>query len=64
MAWAPNVLVDASQILAVAILPIGFFAVGATLAEGAERGELPFPPPLTTPGALAVGFGWRWHQPC
>ena len=45
-ALAPTFLVDASQILAVAILPIGFFAVGATLAEGAEHGELPIPPPL------------------
>jgi predicted permease len=43
---APNVLVDISQALVVAILPIGFFAVGATLAEGAEHGELPMPPPL------------------
>jgi predicted permease len=52
---APTALVDASQVLAVAILPIGFFAVGATLAEGAEQGELPFPPPITRPVALAVG---------
>ena len=52
---APDLLVDVSQVLAVAILPIGFFAVGATLAEGAEHGELPFPPPLTAPVALAVG---------
>jgi predicted permease len=52
---APTALVDASQVLAVAILPIGFFAVGATLAEGAEHGELPFPPPITKPVALAVG---------
>jgi hypothetical protein len=52
---APTILVDASQVLAVAILPIGFFAVGATLAEGAEHGELPFPPPITKPVALAVG---------
>ena len=37
-----------------AILPIGFFAVGATLAEGAEHGELPLPPPITRPVALAV----------
>jgi len=51
---APQVLVDASQILAVAILPLGFFAVGATLAEGAEQGELPLPPPLTRPVALAT----------
>jgi len=53
-ALAPTVLVDASQILAVAILPIGFFAVGATLAEGAEQGELPLPPPLSKPVALAT----------
>ncbi|HEY0318357.1 MAG TPA: AEC family transporter [Solirubrobacterales bacterium] len=53
-ALAPTALVDASQVLAVAILPIGFFAVGATLAEGAEHGELPFPPPITPPVALAV----------
>jgi predicted permease len=45
--FAPNVLVDISQALVIAILPIGFFAVGATLAEGAEHGELPMPPPLT-----------------
>ncbi|MGN6257512.1 MAG: AEC family transporter [Solirubrobacterales bacterium] len=53
-ALAPTILVDASQILAVAILPLGFFAVGATLAEGAEQGELPLPPPLTAPVALAT----------
>jgi predicted permease len=53
-ALAPTVLVDASQVLAVAVLPIGFFAVGATLADGAEHGVLPFPPPFTRPVALAV----------
>lgn len=53
-ALAPQPLVDASQALVVAILPIGFFAVGATLAEGAEHGELPLPPPLTRPVALAL----------
>ena len=37
-----------------AILPIGFFAVGATLAEGAEHGELPLPPPLTRPVLLTL----------
>ncbi|MEX2448826.1 MAG: AEC family transporter [Solirubrobacterales bacterium] len=51
-ALAPTLLVDASQVLLVAILPIGFFAVGATLAENAEHGELPVPPPLTRPVAL------------
>ncbi|HWM56143.1 MAG TPA: AEC family transporter [Solirubrobacterales bacterium] len=53
-ALAPDVLVDISQILIVAILPIGFFAVGATLAENAEQGKLPMPPPLTRPVGLAV----------
>lgn len=54
-ALAPTALVDASQVLVAAILPIGFFAVGATLAEGAEHGELPLPPPMTRPVALALG---------
>jgi predicted permease len=54
-ALAPAALVDASQVLLVAILPLGFFAVGATLAENAEHGELPMPPPLTRPVALAIG---------
>jgi hypothetical protein len=54
-ALAPDALVDASQVLTLALLPIGFFAVGATLAEGAEQGDLPFPPPMTRPVALAVG---------
>jgi predicted permease len=54
-ALAPHVLVKASQDLALCILPIGFFVVGATLAEGADQGELPFPPPITRPVALAVG---------
>jgi predicted permease len=53
-ALAPDFLVDASQALIVAILPIGFFAVGATLAEGAEHGELPLPPPLTRPVLLTL----------
>jgi predicted permease len=53
-ALAPTVLVDASQVLLVAILPLGFFAVGATLAENAEHGELPMPPPLTRPVSLAL----------
>jgi predicted permease len=51
---APDLAVDLSQPLLVAILPLGFFAVGATLAENAERGELPLPPPLSRPVALSV----------
>lgn len=44
---APEVLVDISRIIVVGILPIGFFAVGAALAEEAEVGALRIPPPLT-----------------
>lgn len=54
-ALAPPLLVDLSQALLVAILPIGFFAVGATLAENAEHGELPMPPPLSRPVMVALG---------
>jgi predicted permease len=54
-ALAPQVLVDASQALIAAMLPLGFFAVGATLAENAKHGDLPVPPPLSKPVLLAVG---------
>jgi malate permease and related proteins len=53
-ALAPQALVDVSQALVVAILPIGFFAVGATLAENAEHGELPMPPPLSRPVLVSL----------
>jgi predicted permease len=53
-ALAPDILVDLSQILVVAILPIGFFAVGATLAENAEHGELPMPVAVALAARLAV----------
>jgi malate permease and related proteins len=54
-ALAPEIAVDISRGLVIAMLPLSFFAVGATLAENAEHGALPFPPPLTRPVALAVG---------
>jgi predicted permease len=47
---APDVLVDISRAFVIALLPIGFFAVGAVLAEEVEgkRVELgsPFDPPV------------------
>jgi predicted permease len=52
---APDALVDASRIAIVAVLPLGFFAVGAALAEEAEEGSLPVPPPLDAPVAATVG---------
>jgi malate permease and related proteins len=53
-ALAPDLLVDISQVMVIAILPVGFFVVGATLAEGAEQGELPLPPPLTRQVAVSL----------
>jgi predicted permease len=53
---APDALVDASRIVLVAILPLGFFAVGAALAEEAEEGALPVPPPFDAPVAAAVAI--------
>ena len=50
-ALAPQWAVDASQIVVFAILPLGFFVVGVTLAAEAEEGRLRFPPPL---GAAVV----------
>lgn len=48
--FAPDVLVDISRGMVIALLPIGFFAVGAVLAEEAEEGTLelgsPFSPPI------------------
>lgn len=53
-ALAPDVLVDASRIAIVALLPLGFFAVGAALAAEAEEGVIPVPPPLDAAVAAAV----------
>jgi malate permease and related proteins len=53
---APDLLVDASRIAIVCVLPLGFFAVGAALAEEAEEGALPVPPPLDPPVAVTVAI--------
>ncbi len=52
---APDVLVDASRVAVLAFVPLGFFAVGVTLAQEAEGG-LGFPPPMSRPVAVAVGI--------
>lgn len=65
--FAPDVLVDISRGFVVALLPIGFFAVGAVLAEEVEGARVrlgsPFDPPigaaivlrlLIAPGLLLV----------
>lgn len=55
-ALAPDALVDLSRVAVVAILPIGFFAVGTALAEEAEAGTIPIPPPLDRSIVTAVAI--------
>ncbi len=52
---APEALVHIAQVAVIGILPVGFFAVGATLAEDAGREGLTMPPPFTRVVALALG---------
>lgn len=55
VALTPEWAVDASRVLVLVILPLGFFAVGVTLAsEAGASGR--FPPRLTAPVAWAVGL--------
>ncbi len=51
---APDALVHASRLAVLAILPLGFFAVGALLAEEAEEGAVRFPPPITPAVGVAL----------
>jgi len=53
-ALAPDALVDASRVAVVAILPLGFFAVGTALTEESAEGVSPVPPAFDSPVALAV----------
>lgn len=53
-ALAPDALVDIARVVVFAMLPLGFFAVGVTLAAEAEDGQLRFPPPFTRPVAAGV----------
>jgi predicted permease len=52
--FAPDVLVDISRGFVVALLPIGFFAVGAVLAEEATEGQVRLGSPLRPPVASAI----------
>ena len=53
-ALAPEWAVEASQLVVFAILPLGFFVVGVTLAAEAEEGQMRFPPPLGSAVATAL----------
>jgi malate permease and related proteins len=51
---APDPAVDVSRIAIIAVLPIGFFAVGVALAEEAEHGTFAGIPKFDPPVALAL----------
>ncbi len=51
---APDSLVHAARVVVMALAPLGFFAVGVTLAAEAEVGTLRVPPRLTRPVAAAT----------
>jgi predicted permease len=55
-ALSPDWAVDASHLIVYALLPLGFFVVGVTLATEAEEGVVRFPPPVTRPVAVALGL--------
>jgi len=47
--FAPGIAVEVSRMLAMAILPVGFFAVGAVLAEEERVGAIRLPPKIHRP---------------
>jgi predicted permease len=51
---APDVLVDISRGFVIALLPIGFFAVGAVLAEEVEERRVALGSPLDPPVSAAI----------
>jgi predicted permease len=55
-AWAPQALADVAQYAAIALLPVGFFALGVHLRQEADDGTLRFPPPLTRPVVAVLGL--------
>jgi predicted permease len=55
-ALAPDVLVDATRILVLAMLPIGFFAVGVTMGAESEQGAIPLVPRFGAPEAAAIAL--------
>lgn len=54
--FAPELLVDASRVVIIGILPLGFFAVGVALAQGADEGSFAFPPALDRGIATVVAL--------
>jgi malate permease and related proteins len=52
--WAPDTLVDISRGVVIALLPIGFFAVGAVLAEEVEERRVRLGSPLDPPVGATI----------
>ena len=55
-ALAPEWAVDISRIAIIGLLPLGFFAVGAALAEDQDEGALRLPPPLNGPVIAVIAL--------
>lgn len=55
-AWAPDALVGPAEVAVFAMLPLGFLAVGVTLADEAAEGALRIPPPLDRAVATVVAL--------
>lgn len=55
-ALAPQPLVDLSRVVIISVLPLGFFAVGVALAQGAGSGAGALAPRLDPPIAAAVAL--------
>ena len=53
---APDWAVDVSRIAIIGLLPLGFFAVGAALAEDEEEGTVRLPPELDGPVAAVIAI--------
>jgi predicted permease len=53
---APDALVDATHVLVYALVPLGFFAVGVTLAQESDEGSFAIPPALTAPVGAALAL--------
>jgi len=52
----PEVFVDASRGLVIALLPVGFAAVGVALAAEARRGDFSFPAPPSRPVVAVIAL--------
>lgn len=55
-ALAPDAAVDVARVAVIALLPVGFFVLGVSLAAEADEGAFAFPPPLTRPVAVIVAL--------